>query len=1051
MAEMYQPTLVIGLGGTGKKIILALKKMIAENCEHGMADFPFLKVLSVDTDRALPHTQSSIKTVKDEALSLNANREIFQLQAGFSTIPDFNDYPEIKEWFPPSLGALLMPAELSKGAGQKKPVGRFTFAWNASELFEEINAFIRAPVDVKIAIDKNISQRLSKTINVFICGSLCGGTGSGTFLDTAYLVRYCQRINQGTGYQVKIFGMFALASLFDGVQGTANVRQNCYASLVELDHFMNSINNSNQYRTFMPSYKSFKPDYSDSSRTKPFDYPFMFDNFGKGVALNSQGAFSEMVARFIYLLTGHELSDHWFSMDSNVEATLESTYKKDVYNKPIKYRGMGTFSILYPKRMIVQLCAYYFSRNYVEYILDDSYAPQEIEMLTKNFLKDIKLNPQTNQLEAAFDIFNEPGGFRGSFTDYVENQIADFLDHDIEKASLRNELSDWKKEMEEKVIEFRNLNATRAQTLRESFLSQLKIKLSELLDLHKRKLGIKKDSAGNDVEDRGSLVRAQNVIECLIKLFTEAKEKYRRLRNESESKIRNYKSDFESALSDLDEKADSFFSTKKKLAEAKAAVLDVCRSLFLAEKQSFTADWCYQLFTDILWNDVPKYSGLIKELEVYKSKYQKLILSFKEIDSDIHTFLDNNRRFEPNPLFAVIFDYQKDVVEACTNLLQEKTEDFVFGSLSDDLTREDVFGADYTGAANKTTTLISIDILNATEKFFFEPVNKVNIADRILETQEISDRLEQGTYFEASPIYLGIETSIMDKVGLNFNNSTFFAISIPDEYEGKPCKDIKGVVRASGATVQCPMEQDPEKFKKEPCPMFNHCLKQKLLHNAPGNVAITPTSEISEVNIMHTIAGYPLCSISSVMNGCKSVYLAQKKAQQEENEANGTENEEINMFGPMVFDQLDEKSVDPRRLQNDFKKLLLVAFVARRLRIQPLSLDFRTERDLIMKREDGELHLGDTVDDVMQRFQSSRVSDKKIINQFTKETERLIAEIKTSAKENFASRAKAVFESFKTELPKGFTPDTLELLDAITKELTGTTLIEETSISTLMG
>lgn len=64
MAELYQPTLVIGLGGTGKNIILALKKMIAENCEHGMADFPFLKMLSIDTDRAMPHVQSAIKQLK---------------------------------------------------------------------------------------------------------------------------------------------------------------------------------------------------------------------------------------------------------------------------------------------------------------------------------------------------------------------------------------------------------------------------------------------------------------------------------------------------------------------------------------------------------------------------------------------------------------------------------------------------------------------------------------------------------------------------------------------------------------------------------------------------------------------------------------------------------------------------------------------------------------------------------------------------------------------------------------------------------------------------
>ena len=127
------------------------------------------------------------------------------MQAGFGTVPDLNDYPEIKEWFPDSLKSMLMPAELAKGAGQKKPVGRFTFAWNASDIYEELNSFIRAPVDAIVAKQKGIADKLSNTINVFICGSICGGTGAGTFLDTAYLVRYLSHIN-GNGYQVKIFG-----------------------------------------------------------------------------------------------------------------------------------------------------------------------------------------------------------------------------------------------------------------------------------------------------------------------------------------------------------------------------------------------------------------------------------------------------------------------------------------------------------------------------------------------------------------------------------------------------------------------------------------------------------------------------------------------------------------------------------------------------------------------------------------------------------------------------------------------------------------------------
>ena len=1051
MAEMYQPTLVIGLGGTGKNIILALKKMIAENCEHGMADFPFLKMLSIDTDRAMPHAQSAIKTVTDESLYLNPNREVFQLQANFGIAPDLNDYPQIHDWFPNSLKANLSPAELSRGASQKKPIGRFIFAWNASEIYEEIYSFMRAPVDVKMAIDKNIGSKLSKEINVFICGSVCGGTGAGTFLDTAYLVRHCNHI-AGAGYQVKIFGMLALASMFDGIQGTANVRQNCYASLVELDHFMNKINCENPYRSFIPAYKDFKPDYTTSGSTKPFDYPFLFDNFGKGVALNSQSAFSEMAARFIYLLTGHELGTHWTSMYNNVMANLKLGYK-NLNNKDIHYSGMGTFSILYPKRMIVQLCAYNLSKEYLNKILDDSYNPQEIEQLARNFLKEIKMNPLTTQLEDSFDLFEEQNGFKGSFKDYIENAISDFEEQseNTDKKDLKDELLRWKKDIDEKVIEFRNKNSSRAEHLRENFLGHLSNELELLLDLHEHKLGIKKNSDGTDLADRGSLVRAANFIDCLIKIFTESKDKYRRIRNDAESTMRNLNGDFETALSDFDEAADSIFATKKKIGNSLENVLNVCRNLFNAQKQNYIADWCYQLFTDILWNDVPKFDGLIKELEQYRNKYRKAILNFKEIDKNITKFLNDNKRFEPNPLFAVIFDYEKDVEEAYKKLLEEKTEEFIFGELSDSVTQETAFGKEYIGVANKTISLVNIDILNATEKFFFEPINKVNIADRILETPEISDRLEQGTYFEATPIYLGVEDTVMNREGLTFKDSTFFAISIPDEYEGKPCKDLKGVVRGNGVNAICPMEQDPEKFQKEPCPMFNHCLKQKLLHHAPNNVAITPTSEISEVNIMHSIAGYPLYALSSVMNNCKNVYVEAKAKQQKENEENGTEYEEINMFGPLQFDALDEKSIDPRKQLDGFRKLLIVAYIAKRLHVQPLSIDFVTERDLAQDRKDKPgLHLGNSLNQVMIRFQSSRTKDKNDIEQFTKEVKHFIEKL-AGYEEKFYLEAEKVYKNIKDELPPGFVQKDLDLMNDVVKQISNKTLFENKEPDSLWG
>ncbi|UKI56261.1 MAG: hypothetical protein L6V90_03625 [Treponema succinifaciens] len=233
--------------------------------------------------------------------------------------------------------------------------------------------------------------------------------------------------------------------------------------------------------------------------------------------------------------------------------------------------------------------------------------------------------------------------------------------------------------------------------------------------------------------------------------------------------------------------------------------------------------------------------------------------------------------------------------------------------------------------------------------------------------------------------------------------------------------------------------------------MFNHCLKQKLLHHAPGNVAITPTSEISEVNIMHSIAGYPLYSLSSVMNNCKSVYSASKFKQQKENEENGTDYEEINMFGSLQFDDLDEKSVDPRKLQNEFRKLLIVAYIAKRLKVQPLSVDFVTERDLMQNRKDKPgLHLGNSMNEVMVRFQSSRFKDKKDIEQFKKETVHFMEKL-SGNEEKFFSEAEKTYKSMKEELPAGFIQNDLDLMNELVKELTNKTLFEDKELDTLWG
>ena len=69
-------------------------------------------------------------------------------------------------------------------------------------------------------------------LNIYIVGSICGGTGGGLFLDVAYELRYLQSQRE-LPEKSRIKGLFALGDVYDAL--TKRVLANTYASLRELE------------------------------------------------------------------------------------------------------------------------------------------------------------------------------------------------------------------------------------------------------------------------------------------------------------------------------------------------------------------------------------------------------------------------------------------------------------------------------------------------------------------------------------------------------------------------------------------------------------------------------------------------------------------------------------------------------------------------------------------------------------------------------------------------------------------------------------------------
>ena len=148
---------------------------------------------------------------------------------------------------------------------------------------------------------------------------------------------------------------------------------------------------------------------------------------------------------------------------------------------------------------------------------------------------------------------------------------------------------------------------------------------------------------------------------------------------------------------------------------------------------------------------------------------------------------------------------------------------------------------------------------------------------------------------------------------------------------------------------------------------------------------------------------------------------------------------------------MDEKSIDPKKQLNDFRKLLIVAYVAKRLDVQALSVDFVTERDLLQDRKDKpSLHLGNSMNEVMIRFQSSRVKDKNDIEQFTKEINHFIEKLNGN-EDKFFSEAEKLYANIKNELPSGFVQEDLDLMNEVVKQISNKPLFENKELDSLWG
>ncbi|HEY9871269.1 MAG TPA: tubulin-like doman-containing protein, partial [Candidatus Obscuribacterales bacterium] len=200
MAVRTIPSLVVGLGGTGKRALTHLKRRIYDT--YRRTDLPWIRLLSIDTDDATVNNPPVVSQLTGEYIHLSSSEQRIVDQSDTPKVISNLDAPEnrhIKEWYPDPDGLVDFP-KAARGSGQVRMFGRIGL-YKGENLHTCYRWLQQAAQEVSdpAAWDEYSGFAIEPGLQfVYVICSLCGGTGSGMFLDIAYMLRKIVGVDPST-------------------------------------------------------------------------------------------------------------------------------------------------------------------------------------------------------------------------------------------------------------------------------------------------------------------------------------------------------------------------------------------------------------------------------------------------------------------------------------------------------------------------------------------------------------------------------------------------------------------------------------------------------------------------------------------------------------------------------------------------------------------------------------------------------------------------------------------------------------------------------------
>ncbi|MDF0553460.1 tubulin-like doman-containing protein [Kamptonema sp. UHCC 0994] len=375
-------TICIGLGGTGRDVLMRIRRLIVDRYGD-LSELPIVSFVHIDTDKAATQV-SGLRTGStyhgvdlsfrdsEKVGATMTSAEVTNFVQGLERRSNYDrqgPYDHIARWFPPQLLRNIKAVE--EGAKGIRPVGRLAFFHNYQKIKTAVETAERRTRGHEATLLKS-GLRIEPGLNIFVVGSLCGGTGSGMFLDIAYSLR------QAYGEQgAQIVGYLVISPQLYG--NTSNMSANTYAALKELNYY------TTPGTKFEACYDMQDLVLVQESRP-PFDYAYLVSNQTAGeYSILEQRKLCNVIAHKIALDFSGELAPVVKGMRDNF---LQHLIQWDGHPRPNiqRYLTFGLAAIYFPRDIIVQIALTRISLKLVTFWLNGEGQSPDPQLLLEQFL-----------------------------------------------------------------------------------------------------------------------------------------------------------------------------------------------------------------------------------------------------------------------------------------------------------------------------------------------------------------------------------------------------------------------------------------------------------------------------------------------------------------------------------------------------------------------------------------------------------------------------------------------------------------------------------------